>query len=122
MLGRWVLIGIVAFLSPASAQEMADAYYDTDAMNKARKMLHHHHGQHRQLYLGVDRFEYQAASKPDNVLWDADAWYGGDVHKLWLRTEGGWVVGEGQAEHAETSLLYSRAIHPFLGPSGWSAL
>ena len=48
----------------------------------------------------------------DGFLWDADAWYGGDLNKLWLKSEGEGVWGEG-VEEAEAQALYSRAIGPW---------
>ncbi|MGH8236698.1 MAG: copper resistance protein B [Steroidobacteraceae bacterium] len=35
----------------------------------------------------VDQLEWQDASHAD-IAWDAQAFYGGDYHKLWLKTEG----------------------------------
>ncbi|MCZ6855135.1 MAG: copper resistance protein B [Gammaproteobacteria bacterium] len=56
-----------------------------------------------------DRLEYQ--SHGDTWVWDAEAWVGGDYHKVWLKTQG--ENSNGQTEEAELQLLYSRAVSPF---------
>ncbi|MDG2090809.1 MAG: copper resistance protein B [Gammaproteobacteria bacterium] len=43
--------------------------------------------------------------------WDAQAWLGKNINKLWLKTEGERVHGE--TEGVEVQALYSRAISPF---------
>ena len=50
--------------------------------------------------------------------WDADAWIGKDLDKLWLKTEGEFV--DGRREESEIQLLYSRAIAPYWDiQTGW---
>ncbi len=60
----------------------------------------------------LDRFEYQAQNDADALYWDAQAWYGGDYNKLWLKSEGQRIRGEGTAE-ADLQILYARRIAPF---------
>lgn len=51
-------------------------------------------------------------SRDDTVSnWDIDGWVGGDVHKLWLKSEGERV--DGGTEAAEIWALYSRNISTF---------
>jgi copper resistance protein B len=45
------------------------------------------------------------------LAWEAEAWLGKDLNKLWLKTEGELLKGE--TEEAELQLLYSRAISPY---------
>src|SRR3546814_7217744 len=42
----------------------------------------------------------------------SDLWYGGDINRLTLKSEGEGVFGEG-IEGAEIQILYSRAIGPY---------
>ena len=56
----------------------------------------------------IDKLE---AGDNDTQRWDAQAWYGSDIDKLWLKTEG--ERNDGITEDAEVQLLYSRAISPF---------
>ena len=60
-------------------------------------------------FIQGERVEYQEASQA--VLWDLQGWYGGDYHKLWVKTEG--ELESGSTEDAELQLLYSRAWTPF---------
>jgi copper resistance protein B len=60
----------------------------------------------------VDRLEYQTNEGDDLLLWDAQAWLGGDYDKLWVKTEGERTLG-GVLEEAQLQALYSRAIAPF---------
>jgi copper resistance protein B len=43
--------------------------------------------------------------------WDLDGWIGGDVDKLWLKSEGD--IAGGKAERAEIWALYSRNVSAF---------
>lgn len=63
-------------------------------------------------YILLDRFEYRAQKKADAAYWDAQAWYGGDYNKLWLKSEGQKTSG-GQTTAADVQLLYARRIAPF---------
>lgn len=47
----------------------------------------------------------------DTGTWDFDGWRGGDVNRLWLKSEG--EVTDGKVEHAEAWALYGRNIAPY---------
>jgi len=54
----------------------------------------------------------------DNSAWDAQAWLGKDLSKLWFKTEG--ELNNSDVEKAEVQLLYSRAIAPYWDAQiGW---
>lgn len=61
------------------------------------------------------KFQLEAdigAGEHDSVTrWDFDGWIGGDVNKLWLKSEG--EVTDGDTEQAEFWALYSRNIDTF---------
>ncbi|MBU0656982.1 MAG: copper resistance protein B [Gammaproteobacteria bacterium] len=60
----------------------------------------------------INQLEIRQADQGDNPLaWEAEAWIGKDLNKLWLKTEGESVGGN--TEEAEVQALYSRAIAPF---------
>ena len=65
-----------------------------------------------QLFIGGDRLEYQVRDSEDVALWDLQGWWGGDLNKAWLKTEGDWT-DSGGVENAELQLLYSRAVAAF---------
>ncbi|MES1937167.1 copper resistance B [Salinisphaera hydrothermalis C27AD] len=64
-------------------------------------------------YFSVDRLEYGAMGGPDNYLWDAQGWIGGDYNKFWWKTEGEGPMGGGAPDDTEFQALYSRMITPF---------
>lgn len=45
------------------------------------------------------------------VTWDAKAWYGGDTHKAWVKSEGEWE--DGTFESAEFQVLVSQMLNAF---------
>ena len=63
-------------------------------------------------YLLLDRFEYRAQDGDDALVWDGQAWFGGDYNKLWLKSEGNYSFG-GRTEDAEVQALYARRITPY---------
>jgi len=103
---------------PARALEgprhAADAIWGEDAMAPARSELARGNGGMTTGIVLVERLE--ARIPTDGVetgyLWDAQAWYGGDLNRFVLKTEGEGEFG-GAVEDAEIQALYSRAIGPF---------
>jgi copper resistance protein B len=68
--------------------------------------------------LMIDKLEWRAADGADPWVWDADAWVGKDLNKLWLKTEGEYADGTTEAAYGEA--LYSRAISPYWDlQTGW---
>lgn len=64
------------------------------------------------LFLLLDRLEYGVRDGKDAWTWDAQAAYGGDFHKLWLKAEGEREVN-GPTEDAAVEALYARRFAPF---------
>ncbi|MFK7731663.1 MAG: copper resistance protein B [Pseudomonadales bacterium] len=103
----------MTFTNPLFAQNAADAYYNPAEMDKARAALKSSHGQQiNTLFLG-ERFEVHSNDGDSLMLLDAQGWIGGDVQKLWLKTEAEYETTSGRFEGAEIQALYSRAITPF---------
>jgi copper resistance protein B len=90
----------------------ADTLFEPADMDRARRGLHHEHGGMTTRGLLVDRLETRLDSGEDGYAWDAQAWYGGDVDRLWIRTEGEGCFG-GRTERAELQALWSRAVTPW---------
>ena len=59
----------------------------------------------------LEQLEVHDADGKNPVTWEAEAWIGKDVNKLWFKTEGERVDGE--TEELELQALYSRAIDPY---------
>ncbi len=101
---------------PARALEgpryAADAVWGEEAMAPARRQLGREHGSMTTGVVMVERLEARVKDGADGYVWDGQAWWGGDLDKLFLKTEGEGELG-GPVEDAEVQLLYSRAIGPF---------
>lgn len=59
----------------------------------------------------VDQLEYQHFESSGAVNWNATAWVGGDVDRLWLRSEG--EREQGKTHKAELQALWGHAISPW---------
>ncbi|WP_084418436.1 copper resistance protein B [Henriciella litoralis] len=92
---------------------MADDYYDATEMQAAREHLQHSHGDMRSTYFQAERFEWQSFDDEEVILLDANAWIGGDIDKLWFKSELEYLPDEGEFEEAELQVLWSRAISPY---------
>lgn len=69
---------------------------------------HHQHGTAIQQYWLLDRFEIADGDHGSAIGWEANAWIGGDVRKLWLRSEGHAEGGHVQAGDIE--VLYGQGV------------
>lgn len=98
-----------AFTGPDHA---ADTVFAPEAMAEARGALPAELGGGTFRFFGIDRLEVQIADGEDGYVWEANAWYGGDIDKLWIKSEG---EGEfaGSLEEAEIQALWSHAIGPY---------
>jgi copper resistance protein B len=90
----------------------ADAIWGAEAMRPSREALYNDHGNMQLFWLQGDRLEYRARKGEDGYLWDIQGYYGGDINKLWFKSEGEGSFGE-PLESAEVQALYSHAIAPF---------
>lgn len=59
----------------------------------------------------IDQLEYQDADDGSALAWDMSGWVGGDIDRLWLRTEGERT--DGHTEKAEVQALWGHAIGPW---------
>ncbi|WP_369959666.1 copper resistance protein B [Pseudomonas benzenivorans] len=62
-------------------------------------------------FLLFEQLEYQNADEGSVLSWDASAWVGGDIDRLWLRSEGERT--NGMTEEAELQALWGHAIGPW---------
>ncbi|GKW50516.1 copper resistance protein B [Halomonas sp. NCCP-2165] len=95
----------MATLPTAQAEDGYDAPADWPA-----PMVEHNMGMAL-----FERLEYAVPDKDKEALiWDFQAWYGGDVNRLYLNSEGENVQGDGEdAEFESLELLYGRLIADF---------
>lgn len=66
--------------------------------------------------LMLDQLEWRNGSAGEaRAAWDAQAWYGGDYDKIWLKTEGSYVASDPDRGLRDASLevLWNRVITPW---------
>ncbi len=90
----------------------ADAIWGADEMAASRAALKSENGGMVTSVVIIDRLEARITRGDEKYLWDAQGWYGGDLDKLWLKTEGEGSFA-GPVESAEVQALWSHAIGPF---------
>jgi copper resistance protein B len=59
----------------------------------------------------ADKLEWQDADDGSTLAWDLSGWIGGDIDRLWLRSEG--ERSNGKTEDAEIQALWGHAISPW---------
>lgn len=97
---------------PVPAGHAGDAIYGEQAMAMGRHHLAQFHGGQRFSYVLANILETRVQSGRDGYEWDAKAWYGGDINRLMVKSQGEGVFN-GPVEKAEVQALYSRAIDPY---------
>ena len=108
---------------PARALEgprhAADAIWGEAAMAPARRQLARENGDFKTGSVLVERLEarFPTAGGETGYVWDAQAFYGGDINRFVIKTEGEGEFG-GRLEDAEIQALFSRAIGPFFDLQG----
>ena len=87
----------------------------TDADRAAAfPVLHTHdmsHGQSIHSLVRFNRLEAWNADPGTGQAWEAQAWIGGDINRLWLRSEG--ERQRGSTESANLEVLYGRSVSPW---------
>lgn len=92
---------------PPPPQAAADRIYGGGPMERSRTILRAEHGGARVSKLMLNMAEARLGSG-GGYHWDGEAWWGGDLNRLVLKSEGegSWRHG---ADDAEVQVLYSRA-------------
>ena len=98
---------------PAPPTTLAAArFYDPATMAKANRMMRDEHGGMRFSQILFNLAELQVRNGRDGYRWDGAGWFGGDIHRLVVKTEGEGGFGD-RVEAAEVQALYSRALDPY---------
>jgi copper resistance protein B len=100
---------------PAAADgpvHAADQVYGADEMARARATMRGEHGGLSASKLMLDRLEWRAQDGRDGYAWKGEAWHGGDIDKIWLKSEGEGAFGQAP-QRAEVQALWSHAIDPW---------
>ena len=99
--------------APAPPEDhAADSLFDPAEMARSRDTLRREHGVFNGSMILFDLAEYQARKGGDGYRWEAEAWFGGDIDRFMVKTEGEGTFGE-PIDDAEVQLLYSRAVAPY---------
>ena len=99
-----------ALEGPANA---ADTVYGAAAMQPSRTfLLTKEHGGMTAAKLLVDQLETRVRNGRDGYFVNAEGWYGGDIDKLWLKSEIEGDYGR-SADQLEFQALWSHAINPW---------
>ena len=115
------LLGAEGFLlSPVAIGEeqakpwsQADEVWGEAEMAPSREHLQQSHGGARFTYVQAERFEFQGGGGEDRLVFDGNAWVGGDTNKLWFKSELEYLPEDGEFEEAEVQALWSRAVSPY---------
>lgn len=92
----------------------ADAVWGTGAMQGSRAfLLTKEHGGMASAKLLIDQAEARFRSGRNGYFLNAEGWYGGDIDKLWLKTEIEGDFGH-KPEQAEFQALWGRAVDPWI--------
>lgn len=97
---------------PVPTANAADSFYGTPAMEMGRHHLNEFHGGQKLVQVLFNIAEAQFRNGRNGFEWDGEGWYGGDINRLWVKSEGEGAFGEA-IESAEVQALYSRAIDPY---------
>ncbi|MBY0302673.1 copper resistance protein B [Sphingomonas ginsenosidimutans] len=97
---------------PAQPGLLAERVYGAAAMREADQAMRREHGGMTFAQVIVNLAEYQARRGRDGYRWDGEAWIGGDIDRLTIKTEGEGEAG-GALATAEVQALYSRALDPY---------
>ena len=93
-------------------ENAADTAWGTAAMEAGRAVLFEEHGDIAVAKVLIDQLETRIRSGRDGYYLNAQGWYGGDIDKLWLKTEVEGSFGS-KPEQAEFQALWSHAIDPW---------
>ena len=91
---------------------VADQIFSAGDMAAARRVLLAENGDIRVGAVMIDQLEATSVDGEEGYAWDAQGWYGGDIHRFWWKSEGEGEFG-GELEEAELQALYSRAFTPY---------
>lgn len=97
---------------PAPADHAADRSFPPATMARARAQFRHEQGGQRFHKVMFNLAEYQVRSRREGYRWDGEAWFGDDIDRLVVKTEGEGTVHKG-ADSAEVQALYNHAIGPY---------
>ena len=109
LLGAWLMSGL------ALAQDVADGEGITKqpGLPEKSKWPKPVDDNMNYSYVLLDLLEFQRIRGINAFRWDAIGWYGGDKHRLWIKTEGEQYGSSHSGGEADLQALYGKLIAPF---------
>ena len=102
---------------PVPLDRAADQVYGPAAMAMGFRHLREFHGGQKMSQLLVNIAEYHFNRGRDGYQWVGQGWYGGDINRLWVKSQGDGEVRRG-ASRGEVQGLFSHAIGPYFNLQG----
>ena len=104
--------GMMQPAAPTESRTLIPALTDSDrAAVFTSHAGHQVHDSAINTYFLADKLEWQDADNGSTLAWDLSGWIGGDIDRLWLRSEGERT--NGKTEDAEIQALWGHAISPW---------
>ena len=104
--------------APAAPEpSYADRVWGREAMVGARNTLRREHGGGSFSQVMLDIAELQIRQGREGYRWEGEGWFGGDIDRLVVKTEGEGTFNEA-VDDAEAQALYSRTIGPYFNLQG----
>ncbi|MFC3098364.1 copper resistance protein B [Alteraurantiacibacter palmitatis] len=97
---------------PVPEDFYADRSFSPSEMARVRAGERREHGGGIYSQVLLNLLEYRATGDGGSYHWDMQAWIGGDINQLTIKSEGEGAF-RGGTDRADLQLLYSRAIDPY---------
>lgn len=97
---------------PPPSDHYADRQFAPTEMAQARREMMREQGGRNLSQIMFNLAEVQIRNGRDGYRWDGEGWFGGDINRLTVKTEGEGAFRKG-VDSAEIQALYSRAIGPY---------
>ncbi|QXQ06909.1 copper resistance protein B [Sphingosinicellaceae bacterium] len=97
---------------PLPSDHYADRFFPSTVMTDARDGMMHEQGGQKFYQVMFNLAELQIRHGKDGYRWDGEAWFGGDINRVTLKSEGSGAFREG-VDSAEVQALFSRAVGPY---------
>lgn len=95
---------------PPPTDRAADRFFPAATMAAAREALVREHGGMTVSQLMIDLAEVRPGKGADSYAWNGEAWIGGDIDRLALKSEG---EGSNRLGQAEVQALWSHALDAY---------
>ena len=103
---------------PPPSDHFADRDFPGAEMARSRDIMMKDSGGNNFGQVLLNLFEYQAHSGRDGYRWDGEGFYGGDINRLWLKSEGEGEFGARPGTDFPSN-PFEAAVSPITKMSGW---